>query len=237
MKNTENIFFASVIIGAVGLGLLLSPAPYVIGLWVIAFSEQAIRAGLVLINIQVRKVNQPQYWIVLAAAILGTCGTGAAIDSMIDRYSMEWWAGQTINFLILAGEYSWAIVKAGTPVDWEFEHKVLSGKLRKASEEVEKLREEVEDSRGVLVGTSLELEVASRELAAKSKELGVADAVLAKVGPVVESVKRLKNEKISVNRVGSIVCPSCSVIVAPPSNSHKPDTCPNCKEELRWKTD
>lgn len=235
MKNPHNIFFGSVVVGAIGAGLLLSPAPRVLGMWVIAFAAEAIRAGLVLINVEVRKVNPNQYWVVLMAAILATIGIGAAIDNIAERYSMEWWAGQTINFLILSGEYSWAVVRAGVPVDWEMRCLEAEGNLRQVTEQRDRLNEKVAENSVEVEALTKDLAVATSDLAQTKNDLEASKKVIEKVSPIVASVKKLKGLKLSVNRVGSTVCHSCSVVIAPPSNSHKPKECPNCKTEIRWK--
>ena len=233
--RTENIFFVSVVVGAIGAGLLLSPAPRVFGLWVIAFAAEAIRAGLVLINVEVRKVNPNQYWVVLLAAIVATFGIGAAIDNIAERYTMEWWAGQTINFLILSGEYSWAIVRAGVPVDWEMRCLEAEGQLRRVVEQRDSLNQKVANQSETIEEISADLDVSSKDLEAARIKIERYSNTIDAQTPVVESVKKIQNEKISINRVGSIVCHKCSVLVAPASNSHKPTHCHNCKTELKWK--
>lgn len=243
-ENPEYLFFGSVVIGAAGLALLLSPGSGVFALWVIAFAAESIRAGLVLINVKVRKISMTQYAIVLCAAILATVGVGFAIDGITERYSMEWWAGQTINFLILAGEYSWAVIEAGVKVDWEFEHSILSGKLRKASEEVEKLSEQVEDYEKATseneadYSVALErIELLSKECSDYQKKLSKQQENIKRLLPIANSLVAVREKKISVNRVATQVCPNCDVLIAPPSNSHKPDNCPECNEELKWNRD
>ena len=235
MKNPQNIFFGSVVVGAIGAGLLLSPAPRVWGMWVMAFAAEAIRAGLVLINVEVRKVNPNQYWVVLMAAILATIGIGAAIDNIAERYSMEWWAGQTINFLILSGEYSWAVVRAGVPVDWEMRCLEAEGQLRQVTEQRDRLNEKVANQSEAVEEATADLDVVQKQLDEYRAELVKRNGEVAAMKPVLASVKKLKGLKLSVNRVGSTVCHKCSVVIAPPSNSHKPKECPNCKTEIRWK--
>ena len=80
MNNLEKIFFASVLIGAAGLAYTLAPEGSGIGFAVIGFSLEAIRAGIVLINVEVRKISVYQYGIVLCAAIIATIGVGFAIN-------------------------------------------------------------------------------------------------------------------------------------------------------------
>ncbi len=145
--TSPRLFFASVLLGSFGLALLLSPAGGSAGLWVIAFAVEAIRAGLVLVNVEVRKVNPPQYWVVLFFAIAVTVMIAFAISAHLPLYSLEWWAGQATNFIVLAGEYSWAIIRAGQPVDWEVEFYKVRSQAESLSEEADKLRQEAETLR------------------------------------------------------------------------------------------
>lgn len=235
MKKTEILFFGTVIFGAIGAGLLLSPADRLYSFWIIAFAAEMIRAGLVLVNVQIMKINRAQYWVVLTAAVIATIGIGMAIDSRVDRWSAEWYGGQVINFLVLAGEYSWALLIAGPPIDWEMECLQARGDLSRCRTTIEQIRGEKEVQMKQVEDLTVSLDALQTKLDQYSTSLDDREKELAKTLPVFNSVQRLAGKKISVNRAAAQVCPNCSSIVAAPSNSHKPENCQECGTELIWK--
>ena len=235
MNQPEKIFFASVLIGAAGLAYTLAPDGSGIGFAVIGFSLEAIRAGIVLINVEVRKISVFQYGIVLCAAIIATVGVGFAINSIDDISPSEWWIAQTTNFLILAGEYSWAIIRAGVPVDWEFEYRKLERALKeseKRSEELDEVRLRLAHAEGELAGESSALRSAKGKISTLKDEAEKASAKIKQLTAVKDSTLAVAEKKISVNRVGAAVC-QCGILIAPNTNSHKPETC-ECGKKINW---
>ena len=239
-----NLFFAAVLIGALGIATLLSPAPAAIGLWIIAFATELIRAGLVLVNVEVRKVNHTQYGVVLTAAIIATLGIAAAIDQHLARYSMEWWAGQTINFVVLAGEYSWAVILAGAPVDWEFEAMQAKSNASRLSEELAKAKQALAAAQQAEAEAKEEARKASEALEdaqCKADDLGSLVSDLqgdlrlqdmdARINQaILDSWLAARGRKISVDSVKANVC-ECGRLTINASNKHIKKAC-ECGRKL-----
>lgn len=235
MNNLEKIFFASVLIGAAGLAYTLAPDGSGIGFAVIGFSLEAIRAGIVLINVEVRKISVYQYGIVLCAAITATIGVGFAINNIGDISPSEWWIAQTTNFLILAGEYSWAVIRAGVPVDWEFEYKKVERALKEAekrSEELDEVRRELDESRGAVAACDASISQYRSEVSVLEEGGKKASEKIKELTAVKNSLLAVAEKKISVNRVGAAIC-QCGRLIAPNTNSHKPEMC-ECGKTINW---
>lgn len=235
MNHPEKIFFFSVLIGAAGLAYTLAPEGSGVGFAVIGFSLEAIRAGIVLINVEVRKISVYQYGIVLCAAIIATIGVGFAIDSIGDITQSEWWIAQTTNFLILAGEYSWAVIRAGVPIDWEFEYRKIERALKdaeKRSAELDEVRLRLANAQGELAGESSALRSAKGKISTLQGELDKKLEEIQQLTAVKKSILAVAEKKISVNRVGAAVC-QCGILIAPNTNSHKPETC-SCGKKIDW---
>lgn len=222
------LFFASVLLGSFGLALLLSPAGGDIGLWVIAFAVEAIRAGLVLVNVEVRKVNPSQYWVVMAAAIIVTFMIAAAITAHIPLYSLEWWAGQATNFIVLAGEYSWAVIRAGAPVDWELEFYRVRSQAEEASAQAEKFRQEADSLRSfpdkfsqataALQAIQIQAQEQAREI---QQQRSIIQTYLSNAG-----------RRISVQSVSASIC-ACGRLNTNGNNHHRKETC-ECGQPLTY---
>lgn len=225
-KLTFRVFFLSVLIGAFGLGLNLSPYSGLTAFYVMAFSVEIIRLGLLVINVQVRKENPERYKTIFGMVILITVLQALTIAAHNDWQWMSeaFLSQQTVNLAILFAEFSLAVLLAGPTPDVILNAQ-LKNQLKAANEKISQL-EGAEKEVVKLKDLLKQEEVNKVTMAANEQEL-------AALRIVHDSVLSLKGKKMSVNKVTATVCEKCSRVLTAPSNSQKPTHC-TCGHEINW---
>lgn len=194
------IFGASVLAGAIGLGLALSPYDGPAAGYVVAFAMEGIRAGLVFVNVQIRKLDPDQYRVILWLAVLITAMQSATIAAHTgwDYWSAKFFAAQTISIALLIGEYAVAVWLSGPSND------IIK---------VAALRNRV-----------AELEQAETDLAAARSELAKSQAANASMSNVAKLAAALAGRSITINGIRQAVC-ECGTISANESNANRQVNC------------
>lgn len=223
--------------------------------WAIMIGLELLRAGLVLSNIGIRRIDKVQSYVVLSLSLIMTIGIGFMIHALVPTLSIAkghedaaWYLLQTVNAGLLFGEWSMGVLIAGRSLNWSEFISYLKGPMKDAfdwstadkdirkilpqiADIIKNLRNRLEWLYGLL---ELEEDAKDKDIKAKIEELIMAKEDQEKLARWIAIGKATADRRLSVggNRY-EIHCSGTSESkgICPPFEMQKSQSqagCPHC---------